>query len=272
MEIRFFDGGYCRQLLFFIDRRSWQWVRFHAVFLVIKHPREGWVLIDTGYGGRFREATEDWPYCLYRYVTPATMAGTASDALRSGGIDPAEIHHLIVTHFHADHVGGLGEFAHAKIHYNADAWKTLAQLAPFRQLRAAYLPKLIPDWLPAQSQPISAEQFSYDEKLGFPVHDLFGAGLIKLIDLPGHAPGQVGVLIQAEEGQVLYAADAFWRSSQIDASIDLLPPALHVQWDRRAYQRTIESLRVLQKAGKIKLLACHSLEAEKMMIPAKARV
>ena len=61
MEVRFFNGGYCRQLLALIDRRSWRWVEFHAVFLAVRHPREGWVLIDTGYGGRFAEATQAWP-------------------------------------------------------------------------------------------------------------------------------------------------------------------------------------------------------------------
>ena len=107
MEVRFFNGGSCVQVQALVDRRSGRLARFHAVFLAVRHPREGWVLIDTGYSDRFRDATRRFPRRLYRWATPARAAGNTGDLVRAAGIDPAEVRTVIVTHFHADHVEWL---------------------------------------------------------------------------------------------------------------------------------------------------------------------
>ena len=263
MDLRAFDGGYCRQMLGFVDRRSWQWVRFHAVFWAFSHPRHGWILIDTGYGGRFRAATQGWPYRFYRYVTPATTNGSASETLRRGGIDPREIAHVIVTHFHADHVGGLAEFPHAKLHYRADAWSKLATLSPWRQLQAAFLPALMPTWLREHSEIVEPSQFVDDGRCGLSTYDLLGDASVYLIDLPGHAPGQIGVWWPEERRA--YVADAFWRESQLEPGAKLLGPALALQWDPSAYVDTLERLRRWRARAKIELIACHSLIAERAL-------
>lgn len=262
METRFFNGGYCGQLLALVDRRSWRWVRFHAVFLAVRHPREGWVLIDTGYGGRFPGATRRWPFLLYRLATPATMAGSTADTLRAAGIAPEEIRHVVVTHFHADHIGGLADFPQATIHHHADAWRTLAALSPFKQLHAAFLPALVPGWLTERSRPIAAAAFSSGPELPFPAHDLFGDGTIQLLGLPGHAPGHLGVRLPGAERPLLYATDAYWNAAQIAGGVDLIPPVLRVQWDGRAYVETVRRLRGVQAAGTHTLLACHAPETQ----------
>jgi glyoxylase-like metal-dependent hydrolase (beta-lactamase superfamily II) len=270
MDLHAFDGGFCRQCLGFIDRRSWRWVRFHAVFWAFRHPTRGWVLIDTGYGGRFREATQSWPYWVYRYATPATMNGTASDALRADGIAPEEIEHVIVTHFHADHIGGLAEFSGARIHYRADALTELARLSPWQQVKSAFLPRLVPSWLPERSDAIARERFTADDRCGFLTYDLFGDGTVFLIDLPGHAPGQVGVWWPEE--QVCYVADAFWRESQLESDRELLGLARTLQWNPTAYRNTLNRLRAWHRSGGVKLIACHSTTAEGLLQRRVARV
>lgn len=256
-EIRAFEGGYCRQLLAMVDRRSWRMVRFEAVFLALRHHREGWLLVDTGYGSQFEEATEDFPGRFYRWATPATSMGSTAALLKSAGIPAAEIRHVIVTHFHADHVGGLAEFPNANVHYHADALRPLQILPVWRQVRAAFLAHLIPSWLPERARPIPSNRFSDTDDLPFRSHDLFGDESIRLVHLPGHAPGQVGVSFGSPSGRELYTADAFWRRSQIVDGIEPFGVAMFFQWDAKAYRNTVNLLRQVHRLGRYRLTACH---------------
>jgi glyoxylase-like metal-dependent hydrolase (beta-lactamase superfamily II) len=255
--LRTFEGGYCRQLLAMVDGRSWRMVRFPAVFFALRHRREGWVLVDTGYGARFLEATRPIPARFYRWATPTCEAGTVRDSLAAAGIGLHEIRHVIVTHFHGDHVGGLAEFEHATIHYHEGALRPLQALSAWRQVRSAFLPALVPRWLPIRGQVIEARRFATTPELPFPTVDLFGDGSITLLDLPGHAPGQLGVGFAAGRDRVLYAADAYWRRCQITDGVDPLRLAMAFQWDPSAYRRTVAALRTLYQRGEYRLFACH---------------
>src|SRR3984893_3839078 len=48
-------------------------------------------------------------------------------------------------------------------------------------------------------------------------HDLFGDGSVVLVDLAGHTPGSVGVLLHTSGGYVLLAGDAAWHTYQIES-------------------------------------------------------
>lgn len=256
-EIRAFEGGYCRQLLAMVDRRSWRMVRFQAVFLALRHRREGWVLVDTGYGTQFKEATEWFPGRFYRWATPTTPVGSTAALLENAGIRASDIRHVIVTHFHADHVGGLVEFPNASVHYHMAALAPLQNLAAWRQVRAAFLAHLIPSWLPERARPISSGGFSITRDLPFESHDLFGDESIRLVHLPGHAPGQVGVSFSGPIGREFYTADAFWRRCQIADGVEPLGIAMSFQWDAEAYRNTVNLLRQVHQQGRYRLTACH---------------
>ncbi|WP_051073716.1 hypothetical protein [Mycobacterium sp. JS623] len=47
-------------------------------------------------------------------------------------------------------------------------------------------------------------------------HDLFGDGSVFVVDLTGHTPGSVGVLLHTAAGPVLLAGKAAWHTYQID--------------------------------------------------------
>lgn len=256
-EIKAFEGGYCRQLLAMVDRRSWRMVRFQAVFLALRHRREGWVLVDTGYGTQFKEATERFPGRFYRWATPTTPVGSTATLLENAGIRASDIRHVIVTHFHADHVGGLAEFPNANVHYHIEALRTLQNLPSWRQVRAAFLADLVPSWLPDRARPVSSGGFSNTHDLPFDSHDLFGDESIRLVHLPGHAPGQIGVAFAGPNGREFYTADAFWRRCQIVDGIEPLRIAMSFQWDANAYRNTVNLLRHVHLQGRYRLTACH---------------
>jgi glyoxylase-like metal-dependent hydrolase (beta-lactamase superfamily II) len=92
--------------------------------------------------------------------------------------------------------------------------------------------------------------------------------LIKLVDLPGHAPGQLGIELKVEQKPLLYATDAYWDSAQVNETVDLPGPILKLQWDRFAYRETIQQLRAVARAGSHDLLACHARETAALLPPA----
>ena len=47
-------------------------------------------------------------------------------------------------------------------------------------------------------------------------HDLFGDGSVVMVDLAGHTPGSIGLLLHTVDGWVLLAGDAAWHTQQID--------------------------------------------------------
>jgi glyoxylase-like metal-dependent hydrolase (beta-lactamase superfamily II) len=47
-------------------------------------------------------------------------------------------------------------------------------------------------------------------------HDLFGDRSVLLVDLAGHTPGSVGILVNTASGWILLAGDAAWHTLQIE--------------------------------------------------------
>lgn len=261
--MKFFNGGFCRQLFYLVDRKTWRWGRFQAVFLAIAHPRLGWVLVDTGYGSRFKDATRRFPHRFYRWATPATCPLGTAEQLRLAGIEPEAVRHVIMTHFHADHAGGLADFPHARVHYHEGALSTLQSLSPLRQVRAAFLPELMPTGFAQQSDPVAAAAFAHDEKTGLRTLDLFQDGTVHLVDLPGHAPGHLGVLLETSPRPLLYAADAYWLRTQLTEGVTPLALAMAMQWSPPDYLETITRLRVLLQKGTYEIAACHCPETQR---------
>lgn len=79
--------------------------------------------------------------------------------------------------------------------------------------------RLLPNPLPleaAQAQNTSGEPW-----------DLLGDGSLRVVGLPGHARGQIGLLARTESGSVLLAANGAWHSRAIR---ELRPPSRLTEW------------------------------------------
>ena len=119
-------------------------IRFPATYGVILHPEAGWILFDTGYTDRFHQATRRLPGSLYAKLTPVTIPAEeeAVAEVRNMGIRPEDIRHIIVSHFHADHVGGLRDFPNATFYCTRAAFEQMNRLNGWRAVRRAHWPSM----------------------------------------------------------------------------------------------------------------------------------
>jgi glyoxylase-like metal-dependent hydrolase (beta-lactamase superfamily II) len=148
-------------------------------------------------------------------VRTGGTAGRLIGELRAMGVEPADIDDVIMTHVHADHVGGLltsGEptFAAARHHLPRAEHDFWLGAAPQERLFAALADAMIAT---ARST----------------IQALEGAGLldvcepgaepadgVRLLDAPGHTPGHVAVEVDTGDETVLYVADAFVHELQLE--------------------------------------------------------
>lgn len=219
------------------------------------------VLFDTGYATG--EWHTGWRGAVYRRLLPPTVrdADDVAARLRADGIDPASVSHVVLSHLHPDHVGGVRRFPHATFVLSAGHERTLS--AP--SLRTGVLTGLLPTWFPdAERIVLDDESFSVVEVGGIALraHDLLGDDSYLVVDLPGHADGHLGALI---EGRILLAGDAAWGSDLIHAAADLKALPRAVQHDADRYAATARSLGELATAG-IRVVCSHDpLEAKEVL-------
>lgn len=251
LDLTLMSDGWCEQLEYIACRGGkFRRIRFASLFALIQHPQFGPVVFDTGYTTRFFSETRNFPAKFYRLVTPVQLndAGDVVTQLRARGIAPDDVRHVIISHFHADHIGGLNDFPNATFHCTRAAYDSAKKLRGWRSVKHAFLPGLLPpdfqeraifvEDKPTVRLPASHAPFSE-------AHDLFGDGSVLAVDLPGHATGQMGIFLKTPDGRdCLLAADACWLSRQFREC--LMPHAivrLLVDWP--SYKITLEKIHQL---------------------------
>src|SRR5579859_2193842 len=257
-----------------IEGGSWRPVPFPALSMLLIHPEEGPILYDTGYDPAFFRATERFPEKLYRLTTPAEIPPGEDLArqLRRLGIAPADIRHLILSHFHADHIAGAHLFPQAAVHCAKTGLTSARSGARLSQVRHGILAALIPPDIEARARffeegrrvALSADLAPFEDGV-----DLLGDGSILAIELPGHCPGHWGLFVRDRAtGPHLMVGDAAWSCDAIEQN---RPPPLvttALLGDTAATRDTLNRLHRLQRRnGDVRFTPCHcprrAAEAEK---------
>ena len=169
-SITFIEAGSTEQLEKFVNPETGKWkkIKFPATVAVIEHSKAGVILFDTGYSPRFHEKTKYFPEKIYALITPIKNSpeSTAFSQLKKIGINPNDISHVVLSHFHADHISGAADFNKAKYIYSFHELNYFKSLSRIMQVKSGFIAGLLPDDL--ENRAIPADEFPYDLKeLGY---------------------------------------------------------------------------------------------------------
>jgi len=192
MSIRFLNCGSMRP--YFPRVRN-------GVTCLLVDTNQGPVLVDTGFGvGDYLH-----PGRLMRFFTaamrsPRDVNETALHQVERLGYPPARVRHIVMTHLHIDHAGGLPDFPLAQVHlYQPEYVHVVSGRSGWEYVRDHWAHG--PEWSPHNLQ----GEHWYD----FPAIRLEGfEPEIWLVPLTGHTPGHSGVAVRDGKGWVLHGGDA----------------------------------------------------------------
>lgn len=209
---------------------------------LIEHER-GLVLFDTNLDP---DAVED-PEGEYGPVAtgfgldfPAEKA--VDQQVIAAGFQPTDVEHLLLSHVHFDHTGGISRFPNAKIVLGEremafSSWPTGANEGFFRDKDLAPLRSRSRDILEV---PVGVD------------HDVFGDGSVVLLSTPGHTPGHLSLLVRLEHGNYLLVADATHARDALEKEI-ICPSDV----DTVSAVRSMKRLKLLRASLDAKVLIAH---------------
>jgi glyoxylase-like metal-dependent hydrolase (beta-lactamase superfamily II) len=273
-NIRFLQAGHTRQ------KKSWilpdspwnETITFPSSVVVIEHPQHGIILFDTGYSLRFHEVTRRLPEKLYALATPVTVQpeDTAIHQLRELGISVKDVKNVILSHFHADHVAGAGDFTHATYLGSRVEYEWFKKMNRFQQVRHAFLSALLPQDFEHRFKGLALTSIPIPELgEGWFGEDLLGDESLLAVPLPGHTCGQTGLFVRMQNGDRYFLiADAAWSRESFLKNIPPRKLLTHFLMDAPLYQDTLTRLHHLSQnplASQVKIIPCHCHESLKSL-------
>lgn len=178
---------------------------------VIKHPRAGAILVDTGVGYP-EELVKEW----------RVVNRHAADVLAEHDLSPADVRIVVNTHLHFDHCGQNAVFKHAPFY---------VQRAELERAR--------------REESVTAEWFDFaGAKFELLDGDAEVAEGVRVVATPGHTTGHQSVIVEADGGKVVMIGDAAYTASIYQAGPESDLGAWRGQYsDREAWAASLNRLR-----------------------------
>jgi glyoxylase-like metal-dependent hydrolase (beta-lactamase superfamily II) len=174
------------------------------VYCLLAETDDGLMLVDTGFGIQDYTA----PTRLVRLFTalmrsPRDLAETAAYQVERRGHARRDVRHIVMTHLHIDHAGGLPDFPDARVH--AHRLEHEAAMRPKGLIERFYISEHWahgPQWV--LHDQVNTEWYGFQ---GIEIIPGLSPGVI-LLPLPGHSRGHCGVAVETEYGWLLHCGDA----------------------------------------------------------------
>ena len=220
-----------------------RWMQIPVYCILIHNDEAGWILFDTGCNPNCSNASPDEPVCRYFFNDDQRL----ENQLAKVGLKPSDINIVVASHMHVDHGGGFYLFTDtdAECYVNGDEFAyTLKKV--FQSQNPA-------DWAGTERNdlivPIKKWNF-------LPNEDYEIAPGVKLLYLPGHSFGLMGLQLTLDSGTILYPVDT------CNTHINYGPPARlsGIVYDSIAMMNSIEKVRRIEKATHAKVIFPHDME------------
>lgn len=195
--------------------------------ILLDHPTEGLILFDTGDPDK-----NDWPEFLRPLCDVVDEPGkNIPDQLALLGLKPEDVKHVILSHLHIDHIGGLRHLKNAKVYCTRKEFESAKEITKNGDV-AFYIKSLV-DSLPEDVVLLGEE----DVELFEGVH---------IINAPGHTLGLIAMRVELESGDILETSDATNMASNFYEGV---PGGIVL--DPEAAKASVEKLHRIQKENNI---------------------
>ena len=158
---------------------------------------------------------------------------TVAAQLRAGGIDPADVGLIVMTHLHFDHASALCDFPTATVLVSSPEWRAARGRYPFMH---GYVPAQLDRRPTYRTVDVAgapaAENGPFERTV-----DLFGDGSLTLAFTPGHTLGHLSLIARLGEREALLTADAAYTLATIRHGAR--------PWrseDAQAFERSVQAL------------------------------
>jgi len=195
----------------------------------VRHPR-GILLFDSGFGSQV-DAHVQTLNPLARSMASYTRGTPLAQQLRAAGIQPTQIHAIVLTHAHWDHVSGLDDLRTVPVwlsqperDFIRDGGEPSALVRGFGDL--PYVTLEYPD----------GPYLGYGRS-----RDVWGDGSVVLVPAPGHTPGSLIAFITLPDQQrYALVGDLVWQTEGIEKPAERpWVTRLLVDWDAELVRRNI---------------------------------
>lgn len=180
----------------------------NGVTCLLVETNQGPVLVDTGFGTRdYLSPTRSMNFFLKLMRASRNQDETALNQVQRLGFEPRDVKHIVQTHLHLDHAGGLCDFPHAKVHVLTAEYEHVMSHRGWEYHPEHWAHR--PDWVLHESKGDRWYGFDAIPWIGFEPE-------IWLVPLTGHTPGHMAVAVKQQDGWVLHAGDAVPFDMKVD--------------------------------------------------------